>query len=135
MNKSPRGHRTMAENQIWEFSHSKFMKGRPDLLDKIKRKSIEPDAVRRDNNDLHTRVQMMQSSQASMMQQIAQLQDNFSEVLQELAETRRKHSIQQQVLKTVMDYMTQQQGAQCKFYNKYVLPLLLFNFTYDFYFR
>ncbi|KAI7855163.1 HSF-type DNA-binding-domain-containing protein [Circinella umbellata] len=116
VNKSPRGHRTMAENQIWEFSHCTFMKGRPDLLDKIKRKSIEPDAVRRDNNDMYTRVQMMQSSQASMMQQIAQLQDNFSEVLQELAETRRKHSVQQQVLKTVMDYMTQQQGAQCKLF-------------------
>ncbi|KAI9259498.1 HSF-type DNA-binding-domain-containing protein [Phascolomyces articulosus] len=114
VNKSPRGHRTMAENQIWEFSHCKFMKSRPDLLDEIKRKAIEPDTVRRDNSDLHTRVQMMQSSQASMMQQIAQLQENFSEVLRELAETRRKHSLQHQVLKTIMDYMTQQQGAQCK---------------------
>ncbi|KAI8150129.1 HSF-type DNA-binding-domain-containing protein [Fennellomyces sp. T-0311] len=112
VNKSPRGHRTMAENQIWEFSHCKFMKGRPDLLDDIKRKSIEPDAVRRDNNDLHTRVQMMQSSQASMMQQLAQLQDNFTEVLRELAETRRRQNVQHQVLKTVMDYMTQHQSVQ-----------------------
>ncbi|OAD70908.1 heat shock factor-type transcription factor, partial [Phycomyces blakesleeanus NRRL 1555(-)] len=38
VNKSPRGHRTLAENQIWEFSHPKFMRGRPDLLDEIKRK-------------------------------------------------------------------------------------------------
>ncbi|OAD01031.1 heat shock factor-type transcription factor, partial [Mucor lusitanicus CBS 277.49] len=38
VNKSPRGHRTLAENQIWEFSHPKFLRNRPDLLDEIKRK-------------------------------------------------------------------------------------------------
>ncbi|KAI7899545.1 HSF-type DNA-binding-domain-containing protein, partial [Cokeromyces recurvatus] len=35
INKSPR---ILAENQIWEFSHSKFIRDRIDLLDEIKRK-------------------------------------------------------------------------------------------------
>ena len=38
MNKSPRGRRILAENQIWKFSHPKFLCGRPDLLDDIKEK-------------------------------------------------------------------------------------------------
>ena len=29
--------------QTWEFSHQKFLRGRPDLLDAIKRKALEPD--------------------------------------------------------------------------------------------
>lgn len=29
--------------QTWEFSHHKFLRGRPDLLDEIKRKALEPD--------------------------------------------------------------------------------------------
>lgn len=29
--------------QTWEFSHHKFLRARPDLLDEIKRKALEPD--------------------------------------------------------------------------------------------
>jgi hypothetical protein len=29
--------------QTWEFSHHKFLRSRPDLLDEIKRKALEPD--------------------------------------------------------------------------------------------
>ncbi|KAI7829965.1 HSF-type DNA-binding-domain-containing protein, partial [Kickxella alabastrina] len=47
VNKSPRGHRTMAENQIWEFSHPKFIRDRPDLLEQIKRKTMESESLRR----------------------------------------------------------------------------------------
>jgi hypothetical protein len=41
VNKTPRGQRGALDNQIWEFNHPKFMKGRPDLLEQIKRKAIE----------------------------------------------------------------------------------------------
>ncbi|RKP25260.1 HSF-type DNA-binding-domain-containing protein, partial [Syncephalis pseudoplumigaleata] len=41
VNKSPRGHRTTAETQVWEFSHPKFMRNRPELLDDIRRKTME----------------------------------------------------------------------------------------------
>ncbi|KAI8051518.1 HSF-type DNA-binding-domain-containing protein [Syncephalis plumigaleata] len=48
VNKSPRGHRTAAETQVWEFSHPKFVRNRPDLLDDIKRKSMESESLRRE---------------------------------------------------------------------------------------
>ncbi|KAG0169898.1 hypothetical protein DFQ30_003111 [Apophysomyces sp. BC1015] len=113
VNKSPRGHRTLAENQIWEFSHSKFMRGRPDLLDDIKRKAMETDGGRRDN-DVNSHMAMFQVAQTDMMQQLAHLQENFSEVVRELAETRRRQGIQQQMMKDMMDFLTQHHGVQCK---------------------
>ncbi|KAG0189847.1 hypothetical protein DFQ28_002822 [Apophysomyces sp. BC1034] len=111
VNKSPRGHRTLAENQIWEFSHSKFMRGRPDLLDDIKRKAMETDGGRRDN-DVNSHMAMFQVAQTDMMQQLAHLQENFSEVVRELAETRRRQGIQQQMMKDMMDFLTQHHGVQ-----------------------
>ncbi|RUP51197.1 hypothetical protein BC936DRAFT_149435 [Jimgerdemannia flammicorona] len=112
VNKSPRGHRTLAENQIWEFSHPKFLRGRPDLLDDIKRKAMESETLRRETGDLHAHLAMMQVAQSDMMQQIAHLQENFSEVVRELAETKRKQGVQQQMMKNMMDFMSSQQGAQ-----------------------
>ena len=120
VNKSPRGHRTLAENQIWEFSHPKFLRGRPDLLDDIKRKAMESETLRRETGDLHAHMAMMQVAQSDMMQQITHLQENFSEVVRELAETKRKQGVQQQMMKNILDYM-HQQGGNCN----YVLNILL----------
>ncbi|KDN47099.1 hypothetical protein RSAG8_03876, partial [Rhizoctonia solani AG-8 WAC10335] len=41
INKTPRSQRTSQDNQTWEFSHPKFLKGRVDLLDQIKRKALD----------------------------------------------------------------------------------------------
>ncbi|KAH0583106.1 hypothetical protein H2248_010992 [Termitomyces sp. 'cryptogamus'] len=43
INRTPRAQRTSTDAQTWEFSHHKFLRGRPDLLDEIKRKALEPD--------------------------------------------------------------------------------------------
>ncbi|KAF8972724.1 HSF-type DNA-binding-domain-containing protein [Flammula alnicola] len=43
INRTPRAQRTSTDAQTWEFSHTKFLRGRPDLLDEIKRKALEPD--------------------------------------------------------------------------------------------
>lgn len=40
---TPRAARASADSQTWEFAHSKFLRGRPDLLDEIRRKALEPD--------------------------------------------------------------------------------------------
>ncbi|KAL0954064.1 hypothetical protein HGRIS_005214 [Hohenbuehelia grisea] len=45
INRTPRAQRTSTDAQTWEFSHHKFLRGRPDLLDEIKRKPLEPDAA------------------------------------------------------------------------------------------
>lgn len=114
VNKSPRGHRTLAENQIWEFSHQKFLRGRQDLLDDIKRKAMESDAMRRDGADVSSHVTMLQSSQQDLAQQVTHLQANFGEVARELADTRRIQVAQQQLLKSLLDYIQKTSGGQRK---------------------
>ncbi|PPQ63110.1 hypothetical protein CVT24_005821 [Panaeolus cyanescens] len=44
-NNTPRAQRTSTDAQTWEFSHHKFLRGRADLLDEIKRKALEPDVT------------------------------------------------------------------------------------------
>ncbi|KAI9485037.1 HSF-type DNA-binding-domain-containing protein [Zychaea mexicana] len=113
VNKSPRGHRTLAENQIWEFSHPKFLRNRADMLDDIKRKAMESsDTARRETGDLHAHMAMMQVAQSDMMQQIGHLFDNFNELVKELAETRRKQATQQQLMKNMANYISQHNGGQ-----------------------
>ncbi|OBZ86167.1 Heat shock factor protein [Choanephora cucurbitarum] len=110
VNKSPRGHRTSAENQIWEFSHSKFVKDRPEWLDDIKRKSIESDnsSTHRSHHhsDINSHMAMMQVSQSEMVQRLMQLQENFSQVVRELAETKSQQQRQQQMLKNLLDFLS-----------------------------
>ncbi|GES78171.1 winged helix DNA-binding domain-containing protein [Rhizophagus clarus] len=110
VNKSPRGHRTLAENQIWEFSHPKFLRGRPDLLDDIKRKAMESETLRRETGDLHAHLAMMQVAQNELIQQIRQLQENFAEVMRDLADTKRKQTLQQNWMKGMWEFM-QNQGS------------------------
>ncbi|ORZ00087.1 HSF-type DNA-binding-domain-containing protein [Absidia repens] len=112
VNKSPRGHRTLAENQIWEFSHSKFLRGRADLLDEIKRKALESDTLRRDTNDVNSHLSMMQMAQSDIMQQLGRLQENFDKIVQELAETKQRQSSQQEMVKNMMQFLSQRQESQ-----------------------
>lgn len=116
VNKSPRGHRTLAENQIWEFSHPKFLRNRPDLLDEIKRKSMEADTARRENGDLQSHVAMLQASQSEMIQQIQNLYENFTEVIKELEDTKQKQENQMQFIKSMMNYISQQNGGNVCLY-------------------
>ncbi|KAI8984415.1 HSF-type DNA-binding-domain-containing protein [Mycotypha africana] len=165
VNKSPRGHKTLAQNQIWEFSHSKFIKERRDLLDDIKRKSIEnhtnnSSSNNTDNNGVTKKQQqqpyahnnigsncgsvsstnscnpallgyhdnnhvqcysipdyrqqqqqqdmltMIQISQIEMVKKIAQLQENFNLIVNELAETKDTQVKQQQVLQNMINFLT-----------------------------
>lgn len=69
--------------------------------------------VRREN-DLNTPMALMQVAQSDMMQQLAQLQENFSELVRELADTRRRQQAQQRMIKQMVDYLSRQQGAPRK---------------------
>ncbi|KAK7006393.1 hypothetical protein R3P38DRAFT_2647046 [Favolaschia claudopus] len=44
INRTPRDERIASDAQMWEFSHHKFLRGRPDLLNEVKGKIHEPDA-------------------------------------------------------------------------------------------
>lgn len=117
VNKSPRGHRTLAENQIWEFSHIKFIKDRPDLLDEIKRKSLETEnTTRRDHGDIHSHMAMIQVSQSEMVQQLRRLQEKFTQVVVELQETKSRQAKQQYVLNEMANFLKQSHGENsiCK---------------------
>jgi hypothetical protein len=68
VNKTPRGYKIAAENQVWEFSHTKFIRHRPDLLDEIKRRQGDVDYVR--EGDLSTHLNLMQVQQNDIMKQV-----------------------------------------------------------------
>ncbi|KAJ2254094.1 hypothetical protein EV176_007358, partial [Coemansia sp. RSA 451] len=107
VNKSPRGHRTMAENQIWEFSHPKFNRDRPDMLDQIKRKTMESESLRREAGDMHANFVMLQVSHTDLVKRVHHLQENLSEVIRELAETRKKQTTQEGILRQLLHALRQ----------------------------
>ncbi|CAM0134737.1 unnamed protein product [Umbelopsis sp. WA50703] len=71
---------------------------------------MEQETGRRETGDLQTHMAMMQVAQTDMMQQLAQLQDNFSEVVRELAETKRKQDVQQQLTRNMLTFLQQRFG-------------------------
>ncbi|KAI0086082.1 hypothetical protein BDY19DRAFT_895392, partial [Irpex rosettiformis] len=42
INRTPRVQRIPGDAQTWEFSHRKYLRVRPDLLEEIKHKALEP---------------------------------------------------------------------------------------------
>lgn len=70
--------------------------------------------MRRDQSDIGTHMAVMQVAQSDMMQQLAQLQQNFNELVRELQDTRKRQQAQQQTMKQLMNYMIHQQGVSCK---------------------
>ncbi|SAM08935.1 hypothetical protein [Absidia glauca] len=97
INKSLRGQRGSNENEIWEFSHGKFIYGRPDLLEGIKRKAMDSELLRRETGDIQASFARVQLSQSDLLQQFNILQDNFSTLLQSFEELK-KTQLQQQII-------------------------------------
>ncbi|CEP10918.1 hypothetical protein [Parasitella parasitica] len=106
INKSPRGQRGNNENEIWEFSHPKFQRGRPDILEDIKRKAMDSELLRRETGDIHASFAMVQLSQADLLQQFRVLQENFANLLQGFEEMK-KVQLQQQI---IIRRLTERQG-------------------------
>jgi hypothetical protein len=69
VNKTARGaSKVSAENQVWEFSHTKFIRHRPDLLDEIKRRAGDVDFIR--EGDLTTAMTYMNVQQNDIIKQV-----------------------------------------------------------------
>ncbi|KAJ3023151.1 hypothetical protein HKX48_004092 [Thoreauomyces humboldtii] len=107
LNKSPRGARTASENQVWEFSHPKFARDRPQLLDDIKRKSVETEAYKRDASDLHGQIQLMHLNQIDMMAQLQRVEDSYMELHRDFVESQRKQVMLQQAMRNMMEFVKQ----------------------------
>ncbi|KAI9001637.1 HSF-type DNA-binding-domain-containing protein, partial [Gaertneriomyces semiglobifer] len=108
VNKSPRGSRTLAENQVWEFSHAKFLRDRPHLCDEIKRKSVETETFRKEASDIYAQLQVIHVNQADIMQQLQQMQERFGDMAKEMSESRRRQIIHERMMKNMMDFMKEQ---------------------------
>lgn len=72
---------------------------------------METDTVRRETGDLHAHLAMMQVSQSDMLQQINHLYDNFRQIVKELYETRQKLESHHELVKNIMQYISQQNGG------------------------
>ncbi|RKP36233.1 hypothetical protein BJ085DRAFT_5787, partial [Dimargaris cristalligena] len=105
INKSPRGQRPAAENQIWEFSHPRFIRGHPELLDEIKRKAIDTDSTRRETGDLYASVALVQNQQSTMTQQIKQLLTNYGAVVRELTDVKQHLNVQMAAHRKLVDHL------------------------------
>lgn len=110
INKSPRGHRTSTENQIWEFSHTKFLRNRMDLLGDIKRKAMESDT--KQQGDIQAHLNIMQMSQSDMIQQINHLYAQLDRVMKELAESKKKQLSHTTIIKQLAHYISQKNGGK-----------------------
>ncbi|KAI8331351.1 HSF-type DNA-binding-domain-containing protein [Chlamydoabsidia padenii] len=107
INKSPRGHRTLAENQIWEFSHTKFLRNRLDLLGDIKRKTVESDTTKQ-QVDIQAQLELIQVTQSDIIQQINHLFNQFNQVVKELGQTSRKQDSHSLIIKQLAHHISQE---------------------------
>lgn len=71
--------------------------------------------MRREGGDLPQHMAVLTAQQQEVHQQLNQLQGNFDEVVRELAETRRKQAAQQQLMKSMLDYIQKSSGGHRKF--------------------
>jgi heat shock transcription factor 4 len=90
------------------------LRGRPDLLDDIKRKAMETsdNQQRQMNGDIQAHMNLIQSSQSDMMQQLTSLFENFNHVVKELGDTRRKQESQDLLLRNMMQYICHQNNGK-----------------------
>ncbi|SAM04691.1 hypothetical protein [Absidia glauca] len=102
ISKSPRGQRSN-DKEIWEFSHTKFIRGRSDLLKDIKRKSMDSETLRRETGDIQAAFSMLQMSQSDLLQQFYTLQESFTALFNGLEESRRVQQQQQQQIKQLFE--------------------------------
>ncbi|KAJ7643391.1 HSF-type DNA-binding-domain-containing protein, partial [Mycena polygramma] len=71
IDRTPRAQRTTSDAQTWEFSHHKFLRGRPDLLDEIKRTALEPDlALKHTASTVATQLSAMREENQHMSDQL-----------------------------------------------------------------
>ncbi|KAG2172244.1 hypothetical protein INT43_004785, partial [Umbelopsis isabellina] len=108
INKTPRGQRGVAENQIWEFSHPKFLRGRTDLLDEIKRKAMDSEMLRREAGDMYGQISVMQVAQADIFQQLTQIQMHMNQMRKDLEDSRATQDQQNQVIRELLMSLTEQ---------------------------
>ncbi|PWZ03435.1 hypothetical protein BCV70DRAFT_17300 [Testicularia cyperi] len=108
VNKTPRGHRQSVDAQIWEFSHPKFIRGRPDLLDDIRRKALDSEHARVEARDLQYSVSV---GQMQLRQQVDEMQFRIDELTEQNMALRTFTTQLRDVLGLVLEHVKRTSGG------------------------
>jgi hypothetical protein len=115
----------MTKDQVWEFSHPQFLRGRSDLLDGIKRKAMDTDMYRREAGDMYGQISMLQVAQADIFKQLSQLQLTVSQLSQQLGQSLTAQGDQANLIKVMMETMSKH-GIPGKLHLRmYVMDLIV----------
>ncbi|TKY87934.1 hypothetical protein EX895_003030 [Sporisorium graminicola] len=112
VNKTPRGHRQSVDAQIWEFSHPKFLRGRPDLLDDIRRKALDSEHARVEARDLQYSVSV---GQMQLRQQVDEMQFRLEELTEQNMALRTFTTQLRDVLGIVLEHVKKTSGGNLGF--------------------
>ncbi|KAI7868862.1 HSF-type DNA-binding-domain-containing protein [Spinellus fusiger] len=118
INKQPRGQRNSV-SEVWEFFHINFKRDHQELLELIKRKTIDMDASRRDPADNQALLEAVQETQLELSHEVQCLQEELFDVNQSF-ENFKKVQLQHDLL--IQKYMANennQPNSSCKFFNLY----------------
>lgn len=112
VNKTPRGHRQSVDAQIWEFSHPKFLRNRPDLLDDIRRKALDSEHARVEARDLQYSVSV---GQMQLRQQVDEMQFRLEELTEQNMALRTFTTQLRDVLGLVLEHVKKTGGGNLGF--------------------
>lgn len=112
VNKTPRGHRQSVDAQIWEFSHPKFLRGRPDLLDDIRRKALDSEHARVEARDLQYSVSV---GQMQLRQQVDEMQFRLEELTEQNMALRTFTTQLRDVIGFVLEHVKKTSGGNLGF--------------------
>ncbi|KAI3477595.1 hypothetical protein L1887_60635 [Cichorium endivia] len=112
VNKTPRGHRQSVDAQIWEFSHPKFLRGRSDLLDDIRRKALDSEHARVEARDLQYSVSV---GQMQLRQQVDEMQFRLEELTEQNMALRTFTTQLRDVLGLVLEHVKKTSGGNIGF--------------------
>lgn len=70
------------------------------------------DVSKRENNPIQSDMALMQASQSDLIQQVKNLQENFSHVMNEMQVMKQKQEQQAEIIKILSNYIQQNEGSQ-----------------------
>lgn len=112
VNKTPRGKRHSNDSQIWEFSHPKFLRGRTDLLEEIRRKALDTEHARVEARDLRFNVSF---GQYQIRQHLEEMQWRLDQTMEQNIQLRELSQNLQDTLINVLEFLKTSNGGQLPF--------------------
>jgi hypothetical protein len=70
------------------------------------------DVSKRESNPIQSDMALMQASQSDLIQQVKNLQENFSHVMNEMQVMKQKQEQQAEIIKILSNYIQQNEGSQ-----------------------